>query len=487
MTRIKLPLLLCIIPELIFCEEECVKKTRQEMLGAPASCNLATTEGCDGHEATITYSSGSSFVICEVSHMCILVQEEFMFNAWGVTEEKQLEDATFLDETCNGFDVDGAIVGKPGVHHWLFCVQKACDSEKTEDNTYFDCGTTTTTNSTHISFENKISFEPAEVEETGPISFGSSASTRVVPVICAWQTGFFQTSSLTWTDNAATIILLHDQNTQTSKFTVEMMLYSESSFSDASRYSAISPPLLNLNENLNILVDITDLSLSNSGVRPKAGYLWASLSADPLDFSNVQFLVWDECEQHLDSVIHANGNENTVRVTTPNVAWAKDLFGGNCDYTEQNCPTYLHAFVTVCSPFRAESGCSKKTCDEIAVLNDTIVGDFNDEIRRIAVNSKKRRRRQIENRPDNIVSLGPFSVGKGRADMSYIDKDDETYNRILAFEKKMLNENYQENEQLDSATRRAYIIGIVLIALSVVFVLAVVLVLCFSKRAGSNQ
>ena len=255
------------------------------MLGAPAGCDLVTTEGCDGHQASVTYSVGSSFVICEVSHMCILVQEEFMFNAWGVTEESQLEAATFEDATCNGFDVNGAIVGQPNVHHWMFCVQKACDEEKTEENTYFDCGTTTTTNSTHISFANKISFEPAEVEENGPISFGSSESTRIVPVVCAWQTGFFQTSSLTWTDNSQTVILLHDQNTQQGKFTVEMMLHVDETFSQA--YSSVTPPVLNLDENLNILVDITDLSLSNSGVRPKVSYLWASLSSDPLDFSNV--------------------------------------------------------------------------------------------------------------------------------------------------------------------------------------------------------
>ena len=46
----------------------------------------------------------------------------------------------------------------------------------------------------------------------------------------------------------------------------------------------------------------------------------------------------------------------------------------------------------------------------------------------------------------------------------------------------MLEENYQENEQLDSATMRAYVIGIVLIALSVVFVFAVVIVICWTKN-----
>ena len=173
---------------------------------------------------------------------------------------------------CNGFDVDGSIVGAPGVHHWMFCVQKACDEEKTDENTYFDCGTTTETNSTHISFQNKISFAPAAVVETEPISFGSTDSTRIVPVICAWQTGFFQTSSLTWTDNSQTVILLHDQNTQTSKFIVEMMLHSDESFSEGSKYSDVTPPLLNLNENLNILVNIADLDLSTSGVRPKVSY-----------------------------------------------------------------------------------------------------------------------------------------------------------------------------------------------------------------------
>ena len=79
-------------------------------------------------------------------------------------------------------------------------------------------------------------------------------------------------------------------------------------------------------------------------------------------------------------------------------------------------------------------------------------------------------------------------VGKGRVDMSYIERPggkeltDEKYNQILAFEKKMLEENYQENEQLDSATMRAYVIGIVLIALSVVFVFAVVIVICWTKN-----
>ena len=81
--------------------QTCEKKTRQEMLGAPAECNLSTTEGCDGHQASITYSSGTTFVVCEVSHMCILIQEEFMFGAWGVTKEEQLEDATFEDATVS--------------------------------------------------------------------------------------------------------------------------------------------------------------------------------------------------------------------------------------------------------------------------------------------------------------------------------------------------------------------------------------------------
>ena len=59
-----------------------------------------------------------------------------------------------------------------------------------------------------------------------------------------------------------------------------------------------------------------------------------------MNFDSVEFLVWDECEQHMDSIVHANGNDNTVRISTPNVAWAKDLFGQNCDYKDENCPTY---------------------------------------------------------------------------------------------------------------------------------------------------
>lgn len=105
-------------------DQECVtQKTGPEMLGFPKGCNLTDASTCCPGGATkcmapeLSYSTGTLFVICEVSHICILTSEDFMMNEWGVREE-QLPGAT-LAGGCIGFDVSGGLVGQDS-HHWMY-------------------------------------------------------------------------------------------------------------------------------------------------------------------------------------------------------------------------------------------------------------------------------------------------------------------------------------------------------------------------------
>lgn len=488
------------------------KMTKQQMLGVPESCDLISYEGCENKTASgvdIT-SKSPTLVICEVSHMCILVKEDYMFEIWTLPEDDALlaaarwrnregkQNPLYPDGTCQGFDLNGAVVGRPGEHHWMFCLQKACEEElndpMADGDIFYDCETRTESNSTHVTFSNEIHFptDTSIQQAHSALDFGSTKAKRLVPIQCTWQTGFFKSSPVIFFDST-TIILIIPGTQEKGRFEVTMKLHKDDTFS--SPYT--TPPQLSgtKNERLNVELDITGLDVQNAGVRPKLTYLWVSLSEDPMDLSEAIFLVWDECEQYDGMVIHMNGDEDLVRVVAPVVGWAKFMgASGNlrsCNYINENnwnCQVYLHGYVNVCSPYYPNSSCFKKTCTSRLDITDSHKSEFVSAVnakvndgRTIDIVSRKRRSiaSTLENggSGNHLLSLGPFGISSGERTFPFSNKEQ----REIEEQRRQDEFVWRMQHEIEPEILRSFWIGVILTVCSVIFIIVVLTVVFYYK------
>lgn len=299
---------------------ECPKLTPEEILDAPPGCNIHTYQGCGSWTSPkFTYPSDMfSYIVCDLQYICVLVQESYMMSSWNVVEE-QIEEATLNDPACNGFDLDGRIVGKnANDHHWLYCSQKDNCVKVGEDN-FYNCGTKTISSDTNITFTNMVKFYGKEVTN-GKISFGSKKQMVDVPVVCTWDTSLYRSTPMGWDGNSITIRLINNFN-NTGEFSVFLRLYEDSDFTDWYKM----PPKLSLDEDLFIGAGLTTTNQLESGLMPKIKHLWISRSADPTIMEDTVIFVNDFCQQ-LDNIdILSNGVGNLSKVKAEIVAYRNVL------------------------------------------------------------------------------------------------------------------------------------------------------------------
>ena len=107
---------------------------------------------------------------------------------------------------------------------------------------------------------------------TAAIDFGTSERLVEMPFACSWPTAHFKSTALTWAAQGITVVLLYDGNTQRGKYSLNLRLYEDQTFSRA----YYQPPTLPLNKPLYIGLDM-DGNSGESGVQPKIRHLFLTV------------------------------------------------------------------------------------------------------------------------------------------------------------------------------------------------------------------
>lgn len=185
-------------------------------------------------------------------------------------------------------------------HHLLFCARKHCAEDDEIDLStlsqeelldhqqqkaeHFNCGTKTSINDTHLTYENQVllpGFE-SEKSETEVEMFQFkvlNSITTSLPFICSWKRDLYKSMSVNWSPESAIIKAVYfDLNTSgRGKFSLVMRMYQSNRFQNY--YQA--PPVIKQSDLIYLGVELEHTDFQDTNLFPVIQHVWFSNTPDP--------------------------------------------------------------------------------------------------------------------------------------------------------------------------------------------------------------
>jgi len=409
--------------------DTCVDISPGTILGYSEGCDPATGDGCDTASFDSSYDTEYSHVLCRLTHMCIMLEENELVTTWGLTHDRLLE-LTLSEPTCKPHHVTSAIQNEGG-DHLMFCSRKACKEDlspaeiaahllETGDlamkpHEHFNCGTETIVNDTHVVYHNHIVAPEKSLD--GKIVLSDNKQLKI-PFICSFERDFFRTTRLDWSRDAVIkkIVLLSSRGEGLGEFSVALRLYKDYNFEEFH----VERPVINPNDQLYLGVDVLHTGFEETTLYPMVHYVWTTQTPDATPNEYSRMLIFQGCGNVDNVTIVANGGDDVAKFATPPVIHINDACS---EFTD--CRVYVHAFVKLCSPF--ENGACSFNCTKSSfTLNwrDTIKQELGSRTL-----GKVRSKRDADKKvySGNVLSLGPLFVERKRTNLQNGENDEKVY------------------------------------------------------------
>jgi len=344
-------------------QSDCVDVSPQTILGYNPECRVDTGENCvkKTKQFDASFSTEYSHVMCKLTHMCLMLDEDTIMNEYNLAHDRMV-DLTLADPGCRAQHVAKS-VALDDADHLLFCSRKACQEDaglsaiqqahasetgESENHEHFNCGTDSSkSNRTHLIYKNYI-YSPGSTKQVGENTFIQLAGDGLfkLPFTCSWERTFFRTAKMGWSRDAVVqkIFIFTNETGGQGRFTVELRLYTDSSFT-ATHSSA---PIIRPGERLYLGADVLHTGFEETTLYPTIVHLWTTAKGSPLPDKDSMALVVNGCPVHNQTVVVNNGDDDVAKMATPPVFQTK--CPRNPDGTK-NCRVYVHAYVLLCSPY----------------------------------------------------------------------------------------------------------------------------------------